>query len=628
MTAGPLVAEVRGLERAIAKAFSRFRPKPKMRAADWCARYLRMPVQTSAIPGHWAADIFPYQAGVLDAFGDPGVEQMGLGWGTQLGKTSLLVAILCYCADQQPGPALIGGASEQSVKELMTTRVYPILEACPRTRLLMLPERDRQDFLVDLRGMLVFTAWSGSVTRLGEKSIRYDLLTEIDKWSRATTLEADPVSLAEQRTKAYPNAKIIREGTYTVAGMSRLEAFEKTAQRLDYFVPCPHCGAYQRLLLAQIRWPHDEAGKSCTPEVARDEAWYECSECKGRIDDVHKRQMLLGGWWGESAEGGSVTVRARRVLFHLASWYSPLLTWGTVAEKWLRAQEDPAELQAFVNGWAAEVWKGQEKEQDWKAVGERLRGDYGPGEVPPEALLLVAGADVQIDRFVYVIRAWGPGLTSWLIRCGEVEQAEDLVSAVLAPRFPWRGDAMSVRSLALDTRYRTEEAYEFARLHRDQVVAVKGFGAESARDWDRFRLRRVDRYPSGKPIPGGLHYYQVEVDRYKELIYGKFFILAGEPGAFNLHRETPVEYVRQLCGERQQKRWDARGHEQYQWVVVDRNVGNDYLDAEVYCAALADMLRVRELRAAPAPGQEGKPEGRRPGPTSWIRRPPGPWINR
>ena len=59
----------------------------------------------------------------------------------------------------------------------------------------------------------------------------------------------------------------------------------------NYFVPCPHCGAYQTLKFKQLKWEGDEMTE------AQRTAYYECEHCKEKIHDSHKMQMLRAGKW-------------------------------------------------------------------------------------------------------------------------------------------------------------------------------------------------------------------------------------------------------------------------------------------------------------------------------------------
>jgi len=626
------------------------RPTKRMTAREWIPQHVRLPASISPFPGLWAGNTFAYlgaPGGPIEAWDDESIERVTLKWATQTAKSTLIAAFIAYSADQDPAPAMVADANQEGASELFLTRIYPTLEECRRTAPLLLPKRDRRNLLVDLQDMYVYAAWSGSVTRLGAKAVRYLYETELDKWSRATTLEADPGELARERTKAYPNRKILEEGTPTLKGLSRIEDAYMAGDRRRYHVPCPHCGEYQVLKFDQLKWPHKEDGHSCSAEEAHDLTWYECEHCAQRIEDIHKPGMLARGRWcreGErvTREGevvGEPVHPGRRASFHLTSLYSPALRFGEVAAAWLEAQNSPGSLQNFVNGWLAEVWEARSESEDWVEVGKRLRSDLPEGSVPDDALLLVAGVDVGLYDLHYVVRAWAPHMTSYLVRHGRVERDEEQTAAqmldevpalVLDRSFPRLsgGEPMEVRYCGIDARYQTDDVYALAKAVGSRLRAVLGQGSDRVRG--RYRMVRVDISPrTGKPIPGGLSRWNVDSAYYKEAIYDRLQIPAGQPGAWNLHREVTEDYLRQLCGEVQQREFDKYGQERYVWTVVDTEIGNHYLDAEVYALAMADMLRVRDLREGQqVAGQQGKGQPRPPQP-SWLRpRRSGSWLGR
>ena len=71
-----------------------------------------------------------------------------------------------------------------------------------------------------------------------------------------------------------------------------------------------------------------------------------------------------------------------------------------------------------------------------------------------------------------------------------------------------------------------------------------------------------------------------------------------------LHR-----FVRQLCGETRVKKYDKRNHPYEEWIVLDKTIGNHFLDCEVYSWAAADIAGRRKLAGSVV--QEGETKRRR-----------------
>lgn len=648
------------LERARRESYT---PPLRTPAADWFREHLRLPAEISALGGVWSADAFPFQVGILDAWSAPGVRRVVLKIATQLGKTTILAGLIPYQADVDPGPALWVASKEGSAREASQTRIAPMLDLCERTRPMMQPKHKRHHLLIDLRRMLVFFAWSGSVTTLGEKSIRYLLCTEVDKWADDAGIEADPLSLALNRVKAFPNHKILIEGTPDVEETSRIcRAYSETDRRA-YHVPCPHCDAYQPLVMDQVKWSKDAAGVS-DPDLARESAHYECAKCRKPITDAHKPTLLRRGLWvpegcraqradadpaaaapyAQAAlpiprEGltvrtldgawsvrlsGKQARRSNRSGFHLSSLYSPLLTWGECASAFIEAQRGGRRtLKDYLNGWLAQGWRRVEGHLHWETVRARLSGDHEPNSAPPGVSLVTAGVDVQEWRVFYAIWGWEllpDGWRALLIDNGELEQMSDLQDAVLDREFPGGAGTLGVTVTGMDCRYRPREVHAFVGR-----MAALGSRILPLQGEDRWRARytishiEVNRR-TGKPYRGGATLWHVNVSEYKAEIYAALkHVDRYAPGSFNLHSVPSEDFIRQLCAEAPELKTDDRGHTKEVWTVIDQTAGNHYFDCSVYAFFAADtcgMFRKRRKRpAAEAPAPEPEPRRDRPGRT-------------
>ena len=65
-------------------------------------------------------------------------------------------------------------------------------------------------------GMYLTLAGSNSPSSLASKAIRFLFLDEVDKYPGASKKEADPISLARERTKTFHNKKIFLTSTPTL----------------------------------------------------------------------------------------------------------------------------------------------------------------------------------------------------------------------------------------------------------------------------------------------------------------------------------------------------------------------------------------------------------------------------
>jgi len=590
------------------EAASLLEPPQRIHPADWIQEHVTLPEGVSPLRGR--VRLFAYQGGVLDAVHDPGVREIILCWGTQLGKSAIWQWLIPYYACVNPAPIMVACADRDSAKHTSRLRMYPILRACWPAAQLLPARREQDTFLVNLLHTFLRFGWSGSVSSLGSDAIFFLVCTELDKWNRDATVDADPEDLAMNRVKAFANHKIIKESTPTREDVSRIWRNYQHSDQREYYVPCPHCGKYQVLKWGTrdpdspgVKWEKGADGHS-DPLTALATAWYQCAHCKGKIRDEHKFAMLRDGRWlkkGQTikkngvVEGAGLT--SPRAGFHLSSLYSVISTWGDMAQLFLEKKEQGHRgLQDFINNWLAEPWRETHDAPEWEKVGERLRTDIPPRLVPDDALILTAGVDVHEYRVNYIVRAWAAHRTSWLIdfgECAELEEIKDLVLDAEYPRLNGE-EKVAVTKCAIDSGYRPDQTYDFCRNVGPRAIAVRG-QANWRAPWT---IGNIDINPrTRKPYPGGQRIYHVHVNHYKPEVQHllKNGPPAGEPGAFNLNSAVTENYLRQLCGEALVKTRNKRGFEVEEWHVVDTSVGNHFWDAEIYSWAAADIAGLRRL---------------------------------
>jgi phage terminase large subunit GpA-like protein len=182
---------------------------------------------------------------------------------------------------------------------------------------------------------------ANSPSSLASRPIRILLCDEVDRFPVSAGTEGDPINLAKKRTATFGNRKILMGSTPTVKGASRIEsAFQESDQRY-YFVPCPDCGEFQRLLWEQVKW---DEGK---PETAH----YVCKHCGTLISDESKPEMLRRGEWRASHPFNGVAG------FHISELYSPWSSWPEMAIAHTRAKRLPETLQTWVNTALGETWE-------------------------------------------------------------------------------------------------------------------------------------------------------------------------------------------------------------------------------------------------------------------------------
>jgi len=583
-------------------------PRDQLTVSEWADRYRILSSRFSAEPGPWRTSRVPYLREPMDAFAEDGVEIVVAVWATQLGKTEgLCVNCAGWVIDQNPAPALFVAPVKEPNATRIAERLVDMVRSSPRLRGHLTGSlQDAKGYVKRFDTCTLRVGWAGSPASLASDPICYVWLDETDKFPSWSGQEADPIALALERTKTFrTRRKIVLTSTPTTQNGYIWRAWQRALQH-HYWVPCPHCGEYQvlRFGIDTVRWPEDERD----PDRIRSQqlAWYECEHCHERIDDHQKPAMLTNGRWLQADQ--TITRRrktvgapqaSRVVGYHLNALYSPWLTWSDVAAAFLASKDEPARLMNFRNSWEALPWIEAADDVEADEL-ERNILPYDRGLVPSEAEVLVAAVDVHSEvgppLFYYVLRAFGAGETSWLVREGVIEGWEALTNIVLGEYPRENGGVERARLVGIDCRYRTGEVYAWCERHREVARPLAGHG--KGRMHSLLKPVRVDyRQRSGRVIRGRLVRWNVDVGHYKAALVRHIQTAQGEPGAWYLHRQVSPEYCEQVTSEHLVRRYDRRGHQVEVWEAKRPGVENHYLDCEVYALVLADMLGVRHLRS-------------------------------
>lgn len=564
--------------------------------SDWADRTRVLDGASSSMPGPWRTARTPYLREIMDSFRDRRLKKIVLCFGTQLGKSETILNLIGYVVDQDPGPALLVYPTDQLARSISKNRIAPMLISSPA--LLEKWNIDQSENLeLQFQGMYLALVGANSPSKLASRPIRYLFYDEIDKFPERSGSDANPIDLAAERTKNFANSKQVMASSPTLNSGPIWQNFLAAQVRKKYFVPCPSCGAPLTLEHRGIKWP--EELNSLPPEEREKrvltEAWFQCPYCGAHIDDMQKYKMLQAGEWRpvvQNAEGlwvpaASSVKRPESVGYNISSLYSPWLTFGQVAQKFLRSKDDPLTFMNYQNGWLAEPWTPRAATMRSDAV-LALALPYDPAVVPRGAQLLTCGVDVQQDHFYYVVRAWGPRLTSWLVDYGRFETWTELDAILDRPWTCEDGGDMLINLCFVDSGYNTAEVYEYCALHPEVAFPSKGSSQALTR-------APISESVLEKPEFGGMKLFIIDGGYYKNFIHGRLQRPAGSPGSWNCFDGTSREYADMICAEQKVLEKTSSGKIREVWQLVAEHVPNHYLDCEVYAAAAAERMGVRHL---------------------------------
>ena len=556
------------------------------------------------MPGPWRTARTPYLREVMDIFKARYLRRIVLCFGTQLGKSETLLNLIGYCVAEDPGSMLMvcpTGALGQTISK---NRIEPMIMSCEAVRKMWLPDLSEK-LEIQFIGMYLAIVGANSPSNLSSRPVRYIFGDEIDKFPARAGNDSSPIELATERTKTYSNRREVLASSPTYSTGAVWSAYQNCQLQKRYYIPCPYCNTMQTLEFRNVKWPEEFNAEDFSKEertmLVLSHSYYECPMCHERIYDMDKISMLSRGEWravknitdgqGKSiwSEDPSPQARPDSIGYNLSSLYSPWVTFGQIAQKFLRSKDDPITRMNFVNGWLAEPWEPAATRMNSDAVME-LERSYERMTVPKEAQLITCGVDVQMNHMWYEVRAWGPRITSWLIDYGRVEtwaEIEDILDR------PWKcedGAEALINLMFLDSGYRTEEVYEFCAAHSGLAFPTKGSSSTIVKS--PLIESQVERAEWG-----GLKLFIVDTKYYKNFIAGRIRPTSENPARWFVYKGVHREYAEQICSEHLVKEVDGRGNVKEIWKPVTEHTPNHLLDCSVLATAAAERMRVRYLTA-------------------------------
>lgn len=577
-----------------------FRWPRRLSVSQWVERHRTLP-DASARPGRFRYSWTPYFREPVDAVSDPAVDRLTIMAAAQCGKSESIVNAIGYLMDQDPGPTLLVMPRDEDVIQVVQRRIRPMLESTPRlARLISDAKTDNKLKEIKLERGMLYGAGSNSPADLASKPIRYLFMDEVDKYPPWAGREADPVSLALERTTTYlADRKVILTSTPTTRNGLIWREWDLSDKR-EFHVPCPRCGVFSVLRFEQVKWPKEIRD----PEKLEGSglADYECPACLKRWGDGDKFDVLQRGVW--CPERAAVTPEGQVVGdagnahrgYHISRLYVPWVSFSQVAAEFLRSRHEAQKLMNFNNSWLGWIFEQQVQKTDADHLGKRV-AEHTAGTIPNGAVLLTAGVDVQKDILYYVVRAWGVNEQSWLVVAGRVETFEQLERALATSSFPFEnGERLRLRLACVDSGYRTDEVYAFCSKWRDLARPVKG---QQTLTGIPYRAVRIERNLRGDPFDGAMSLFHVDTTWAKDKLSRLIHSPPGSPGEWWLHREPSEEYLAQVASEHKVLVRDkTRGGMKEEWVVKPGAYANHWLDAEVYALVAAEMLGVPHLKSA------------------------------
>ncbi|MGL4686617.1 MAG: phage terminase large subunit family protein [Commensalibacter sp.] len=573
-------------------------PPPILSLSEWAAIYAYLSKETSAQTGRFEA--YAYQIGIMDAITDPTVEKVSVMKSARVGYTKIMDHVIGYYAHQDPSPILIVQPRVEDAEDYSKTEIAPMFRDTPVLQKIAPDPKTRSGDNTLLKkifknGASIALVGANSPGGFRRITVRIVLFDEIDGYPvGGAGSEGDQIALGIKRSETFWNRKIVAGSTPTIKGLSRIEKLYNEGDQRRFYVPCPHCGEYQVLEWGGkdkpygIKWDKDIEGKPL-PESAH----YVCKAYGCVIEENHKPAMLSKGEWrAEKPFKGHAS-------FHIWSGYSllPNARWSLLVEEWLRVQNNPLDLQTFINTTLGEVYEDRGEGALSEIILAR-RAEQWEGEVPTGVALLTAAGDTQDDRVELEVVGWGRNEERWsiahIVVDGDPEGPSlwDEVDKILKRQW-YRADGrpFAVKAACIDSGgHHTQRVYEFCRERLGRKIwAIKG---ESARGGQRSPV-----WPSKRPTrrTRGFRPYIIGVNAAKDIIRARLHLPkppdgVPSPGYMHYPADRDLSFFAQLVAERSVRKMIS-GKEVRIWEQTPGRA-NEALDLAVYSyAALCGLIQ-------------------------------------
>ncbi len=598
------------IDRAITKGLESLAAVPPIRLSEWAEKHFYLSAESSYVEQHWQA--YPYQRAIMDAISNDEHEEVVFMKSARVGYTKMILAAIGYFAEHKRRNQAIWQPTDDDSDDFCKTELEPMIRDVP------IMEKVFPSFLAKNKdNTLKQKKFLGSSLHLrGGKaaknyrrlSVDVAILDELDGFDNDVEKEGSPVALARKRIEGATFPKLVSGSTPKLKGFSLIEArFDQADQRFRLHIPCSHCGE-----MIELRWGgKDKRYGFKWINGDADTVMHACDQCGGMMSQADylatwddSKWIAEDGTWIDDQgvyrdPAGNAVPPAKKVAFHIWTAYSPQTSWAQIVREFLSAQAkakagDRSELKSFVNTTLGETWEEEVEKTDSEELARRAEA-YPLRTVPKGGLILVAGVDVQSNRFEIVVWAIGRGEEMWVVDYHVIDANpaderdwEERLDPYLQLRFMHiGGQALAIEAVAIDTGgHFTHQAYNFCRVRqRRRVYAIKGDTRQGQPVKGRRSMQDVNH--RGSVIKRGVQLWMVGTDTAKDLIYGRLQVQVEGPGYMHFSKDLPPEFYQQLTAEVRVLKRTPSG-EQYRWVNSRKR--NEVLDCTVYAIFAAHML--------------------------------------
>ena len=574
-----------------------FLPPPTLTVSEFAEAYRILSIEDSPEPGKFKC--WPFQVEMMDVFNEYDVRMCVYMTSAQISKTTLLFNMLMYMVCARTGGITFMLPSEVIARDYSKARFTPMLRDCKKLADLIPPGKTNGNTILYKQwptGYLRFVG-SGNADKLCSFPTPWLVIDELDRCevvarNSAGVIEGNSLLLLFERMKRFaPRTFTLMTSTPSIKDTSQIyEYWLKSDQRLPY-VPCPHCDHEQFLDWENFFWD-GKGDKHCTlsKQEMAESFHFVCKGCTKKIWEEDFDEFPPQTRWVAQKPDGEFPG------FHINAFYTN--SWQENFTKYLDAGQNQAKLMVWWNTTLGLPYNFEAlATPDWQGLQDKEKF-YQRGTVPKQAMVLLAGCDVQHDRVEVTVAGVIKNqlfVIDHHVIPGNTHNADDQVWEDLDDlihKSTWDkldGTKLKIHKMAIDSRHNSNAVGRFARS-RKKVVPVTGTGiwTDKVLPAKKFEIK-----VNGKIMRLGKHRYPLGVNLIKMDLYGRLNLKTddGLPSEYiSFPDGMSDEYYKQVCGEVCELMEDSEGRAKYKWIKKYPDV--EGLDCLVYLLGLHTILNM------------------------------------
>jgi phage terminase large subunit GpA-like protein len=627
---------VANLHARIGAKLTALRPAPIVPGPEWLESNLRYAVEG----GGTAAYSFDNVPALYEPFltaTSPGFSRGVLVKPIQAAATvtfAIGLPLWKMCTD--PADVLITQPTVDDAQKFSKTKLDPILEASPVIDgRFAKPDRGRDKHST----ILMKRAIGGTLIMVGTNSPRMMRMSstplivndEVSAYPKNAGGEGSVLAKAWGRATAFDDPRQWMQSTPLLKGDCLItQQYEQSDMRI-LEVRCPSCREFFAPTWPMVKWHKvvqvDDDRTETRVDVADGEvvvrhvpesAYLECPLCTHAIPESERRQVVsLPNIRYRVQNPTPIVTGLLGWKFNFYASLMPGMRLAALVPQYLRAVQDPEEMQQFVNEIEAEVYSGAGSSLDLEAIKDRR--EVYPAEVPRGAGYLTAFVDVQGDRIEVLVVGWGAAQESWVIGLvrlygdpsDEYDPCWQQLTTIRKRAYTHESGAqLYIQWTGIDRGGHAADAVEaYAKKYqRENVIQTIGRNRFDKPVLIRQSRKRKDGQQRVVPL------YHIGTDTAKDRLFSRLKRTTG-PGAIHFPTHVPDDAIAQLGAEVSFTRRAKAGANAGKSVRAYRQVEdrNELIDLLVGCMAMlsraGDVVRTNLHAIALRVQAEGEARG-------------------